>query len=249
MSELIDLTKKVEVVLDLRKISDVKAQVCLAIDYSWSMKTLYQNGTVEKTIGRISAVAVKFDDNGELDVLVFEDGVREASPATPRNFGSYVSNNILNQGWRMGGTNYSPFIQKAVENYFDRNIASAVVDNAKGILGALKNAFGFGKKEIVPAASTGAKSKSGFPVLVIIVTDGENFDKSETTALLTQMQDKDIYWQFVGIGYERFSYLQKIANDLPNVGFFSIPNIETVKDMELYKNLLSEEFAAWVKKF
>jgi hypothetical protein len=112
----------------------------------------------------------------------------------------------------------------------------------------LKDVFGFGKKN-TPVVSSGNKSTSGLPVLVIVVTDGENFDKAETTALLAGMQDKDIYWQFVGIGSERFAYLKKIADDLPNVGFFSIENIETVKDMELYKNLLNEEFAAWVKKF
>lgn len=204
---------------------------------------------MQKVVNRLSAVAVKLDDNNELDVLVFDDGVREAEAATPDKFGNYVQNCILAKRWNMGGTNYAPFIKKAVENYFDPSTATAVMENAKGILGALKGIFGFGSKTEAPKPAGSSKSKSGFPILCIVITDGENFDKNETTALLTQMQDKNIYWQFVGIGHETFSYLKETADKLPNVGFFPIENLETVKDMELYKQLLNEEFAAWMRKF
>lgn len=246
--ELINLTKKVEVVMDLRKIPNVKAQVCLAIDYSGSMGTLYRNGTVQKTVNRLSAVAVKFDDNQELDVLVFHDGVHEAKPATPALFGTYVDQEIVRK-FQMGGTNYAPFIEKAIENYFGSNVASSIIDGTKSIMGALAGAFGFGKKTVAPVSTTSNKSTSGFPIFCIVVTDGENSDKDKTTALLKQMGDKNIYWQFVGIGNERFTYLQKTADELPNVGFFKIDDIENIKDLELYKELLNEEFAAWVQKF
>ena len=63
------------------------------------------------------------------------------------------------------------------------------------------------------------------------------------------MQDKDIYWSFVGIGNEQFTYLRELANKLPNVGFFDIHNLDEVKDMELYKQLLSNEVSEWFKKF
>lgn len=245
MSELIDLTKKVEVVLDLRKISSsVKAQVCLAIDGSGSMNSLYRNGTVQKTVDRISAVAVKFDDNQELDVMVFSNDVNEAKSATPEMFGSYVDKELLKKNLvQFGGTDFAPFINKVVENYFSANTFASV---SSSILGALKNIFS-PNKPVAPVTSS--KSTSGFPIFCIVITDGENSDQDKTTALLKAMQDKDIYWQFVGIGHENFRYLKKVANDLPNVGFFEIKDLTNVKDMELYKELVSEEFASWIKKF
>lgn len=237
--ELLDLTKKVECVLDLRKIPDVKAQVCFAVDHSGSMDSLYRNGTVQKTVDRLSAVAVKFDDNQELDVLVFDDGVREAAAATPAMFGSYVQKEILNKGWSMGGTEYAPFINKVVDNYFGANALQSIGSTLKSI-------FGFGKQE---QATSSNISRSGYPIFVVIVTDGENSDQGATTNLLRAMQDKNVYWQFVGIGNTRFRYLEQIADELPNVGFFSIQNLEGTKDMELYKELINPEFAEWVKKF
>jgi hypothetical protein len=241
-AELLDLTKKVDVVLDLRKISpNIKAQVCLAIDGSGSMSSLYKNGTVQKTVDRISAVAVKFDDNQELDVMVFSNDVNEAASATPEMFGSYVQKQLIEKKLvQFGGTDYVPFINQVVENYFSKNTS------VSGIVGTLKGIFGFGKKD-APVSS--AKSDSGFPIFCIVITDGENGDQAETRNILEAMKDKDIYWQFVGIGDESFRFLKKIGDDLPNVGFFSIPNLETVKDMELYKELVNEEFAAWITKF
>ena len=169
--ELIDLTKKVDVVLDLRKLVNVKAQVCLAIDGSGSMGSLYRNGTVQKTVDRISAVAVKFDDNQELDVLVFSNDVNEAKSATTEMFGNYVQQELLNKHLvQFSGTDYVPMINTVVENYF----SSSVFQEVSGtILGALKNVFGFGKKE-EPKHISSSKSKSGFPIFCIIITDGEN---------------------------------------------------------------------------
>jgi hypothetical protein len=247
--DLIDLTKKVEVVLDLRKISPtIKAQVCLAVDGSGSMSNLYANGIVQKTVDRISAIAVKFDDNEELDVMVFSDGVTKAKSATTEMFGSYVKSELIDKRLvPFCGTNFAPFINQVMKDYFSKN--DSVSDIAGGIMSALKDVLGFGKKEKPKAPEYAAKSNSGYPIFVICITDGQNSDIVASTCLLTAMQDKDIYWQFVGIGNERFAYCEKLARDLPNVGFFKIDNLETVKDMELYKNLMSEEFALWINKF
>lgn len=261
--QLIDLTKKVEVVLDLRKIADLKAQVHLTIDGSGSMDYLYRNGTVQKTVDRLSAVAVKFDDNQELDVSIFSSGVNEAEPATPAMFGSYVDQELLRKNLvPFGGTYYVPFINLVVEKYFSQTLVAEVktimekVEIAsKGVFGALKDAL-FGKKtEEVEKEVTTTKtvstdrSVSGLPIFVIVITDGENGDQSATTALLKKMENKNVYWQFVGIGNTRFPYLEQVAKELPNVGFFSIQDLATVKDMDLYKQLVSEEFAKWAKKF
>ena len=250
--ELLDLTKKVDVVLDLRKIPEtVKAQVCLALDGSGSMTSLYNNGTVQKTVNRISAVAVKFDDNSELDVMVFSNNVNEAKSATPEMFGAYVQTELLKKNLvQFGGTEFAPMINQVVENYFSPTIMNSIVESSGSILRALKGIFSSSKPEPAKTVNTSSKSTSGYPIFCIIITDGDNSDKTETTKLLEHMQDKDIYWQFVGIGNDtRFDYVRNLGDVLPNVGFFHIPNLEEMKDMELYKNLLNEEFSEWIKKF
>lgn len=250
MSDLIDLTKKVQVVLDLRKIDNsTKAAVCLCIDGSGSMDGLYRRGTVQNVVNRISAIACKFDDNQELDVFAFSSNCSEADAATPDMFGTYVQKQLLDAGLiEGGGTNYSPFIRSVQEKYFSPTMVGKTKEAAKGIFGAIKGLFS-AEDTAAPVVVTGSRATCGYPIFVIVITDGENSDQGATTALLKQMQDKDIYWQFVGIGHENFRYLRQIADELPNVGFFEIKDIVEVKDMELYKELVSEEFAAWVNKF
>lgn len=245
--ELINLTKKVEEVLDLRKMpSNIKAQVCLAIDYSGSMSTLYHNGTVQNVVNRLSAIAVKFDDNKELDVLVFSDDVNEAESCTPDMFNNYVNKYIINQGFRMGGTNYSPFISKVVNNYFNKNIITSVEKVVNGFMDKVMSLFG--KKDhdkTITTVTVDNKSKSGYPIFVIVVTDGENSDKTETEIIIKEMADKNIYWQFVGIGNESFAFLDKLNRSYNNVGFCSVKDIAKISDEDLYKKLLSTKFASW----
>ena len=259
MSQIVvDLSKKVKIVADMMKIGGVKAQVAVYLDGSGSTESggchLYSDGTMQNTVNRIAAVALQFDDNGELDTAAFSNSVTEAPVVTLNNVDGYVKRELLDKRrLAFGGTNFAPIITHAIEQYFDSNTAQAVKASASSVVGALKNVFGFGKKEAAPAAaptSGNGKSKSGLPVYVIIITDGDNFDENATTALLTQMQDKNIYWQFVGIGTATtFKYCNEVADALPNVGFFPIPDLNAMKDMELYKKLMNPEFAEWMKKF
>lgn len=259
MSQIVvDLSKKVKIVADMMKLGDVKAQVALYVDGSGSMESgrtlLYSDGTVQNTLNRIAAVALQFDDNGELDTATFSNSISEAPVVKLNNVDGYVQRELIGKNRvAFGGTNYAPIITHAIEQYFDSSTVEAVKASASSVVDALKNVFGFGKKEAAPAAApvaSNGKSKSGLPVYVIIITDGDNFDESATTALLEQMQDKNIYWQFVGIGTATtFKYCNKVADDLPNVGFFQIPDLNAMKDMELYKKLMNAEFSEWMKKF
>lgn len=65
---LVDLSKKSKV--DLTKHT---ARVALAMDYSGSMSNLFYNGSIQKTISRLLPIALKFDDNGELESWLFSN--------------------------------------------------------------------------------------------------------------------------------------------------------------------------------
>lgn len=86
--------------------------------------------------------------------------------------------------------------------------------------------------------------KAKFPIFVIIITDGENFDKKETTRALIEASKYDIYFQFVGIGTESFTYLKKLdeleGRKFDNAGFIGIESIKKLSDERLYQALLDE---------
>jgi len=238
---LIDLTKKVGIVLAKRNMPNVVAQVGFAIDISGSMQGMYSNGTVQKVVDRLLAIANKFDDNGSLDAWAFQNSAFDLAPATEADFeNEYVKRNILKNSkvnlW--GGTSYAPVMEKITEHYFGASTAPA--KSSGGLFGGL-----FGKKNAPAAASS---EETADPVFIIFVTDGENDDKSDTRKMIEQYADKNIYWEFVGIGNgSDFNFLKQIADEYPNVGYVGIRDIGKMPEEDLYLELLNEEFCGWVK--
>ena len=65
------LKKKADVVVQELGLTGQRARVALAIDISGSMNQLFKAGTVQRVVERILALALKFDDNGAVDVFLF----------------------------------------------------------------------------------------------------------------------------------------------------------------------------------
>lgn len=116
----IDLTKKKEEVhticLSKQPLNGLKAQVGLVLDYSGSMSGLYNNGTIQKVIENALPLAMEFDDNGTMEVWIFENGFRRLPDITLDNYFGYVKREILGK-YSMGGTNYAP-VMKDVTNFY-----------------------------------------------------------------------------------------------------------------------------------
>jgi hypothetical protein len=229
---LINLQKKVDIVLTKRNLINVKAQVALSIDISGSMQDMYRNGTVQKVVDRVLAVATRFDDNGSMDMWTFNTGFDRLEPATETNFNNYVKNEILNnnQVTKWGGTNYGPVLKDVVSYYFPSN------NPVSGFFGKL---FGGNK----PTQSEGTD-----PAMLIFITDGENFDEEDAERVMIDAHKKNIYFQLVGIGHERFNFLKRVADKYDNVGFLKINDIETMSEDDLYEGLITQELAEFIKK-
>lgn len=81
---------------------------------------------------------------------------------------------------------------------------------------------------------------------VIFITDGDNFsnDKVKTDEMVNKLSHYPIFFQFVGIGNACFNYLQKLDDMedryVDNADFFSIGDINSLSDRELYDKLLNE---------
>lgn len=95
MSTINLMKKTAGIVLEKKKLTGVVARVGLVLDISGSMRSLYKDGTVQKVVERILAVASQFDDDGMLDVWVYDNEFTRLPSVTERDFENYVNREIL----------------------------------------------------------------------------------------------------------------------------------------------------------
>ena len=101
---------------------DIKARVALVLDFSGSMGGLFRNGTVQSVIERLIPLALAFDDNGELDFWIFENGFHRLDGITLDNF--YGLADKVKDEYDMGGTNYAPVMEDVDRKYILEEPAS-----------------------------------------------------------------------------------------------------------------------------
>lgn len=115
----VDLAKKinlhkqnVSIVLDKRGLAGKKVRVKFAIDQSGSMANQYRDGTVQDTVERLYAAALKMDDDGDLEVWSFDTNSSRKPSVNMSNVDGYVAKNI----YCMGGTNYAPVMSDILKD-------------------------------------------------------------------------------------------------------------------------------------
>lgn len=240
---MVDLAKRVQtagVVLAKKGLTAPPImRVWMAIDISGSMDDEIRDGSVQKVMDQLQGVAGKFDDDGSIDVVKFDDRAEYVGVCEASDYGRYVNSAGIRA---RGGTAFSPFITLITNKLFP-----APAPQKSGGIGGL---FGL-KKEAAPAPV------SDVPVLVLIITDGEPMSEGHyadeqyrrIAPALQHAAQYPIYWHFVGINNQgvEFKVLKQLADDLPNVGFIKMNGFNK-SDEELYNEVLCDELIAWVKK-
>lgn len=124
---MINLTKEESInKINLRKSTVIKltketplenltSRVALVLDYSGSMLNLYEDGVMQQVIERILPIAMKFDDNGELDFWIFNSDFHRLDGVTLDNF--YGLTERLMEDYSMGGTIYGKVIEDIIKYY------------------------------------------------------------------------------------------------------------------------------------
>ena len=94
-----------------------------------------------------------------------------------------------------------------------------------------------------------AEEPAEIPTFVIFITDGNNSDKAAAKRALTEASAYNIFWKFVGIGFEQFEFLQKLddlsGRTADNANFVRIRSLTDIDDRTLYDMLLTE-YAEWL---
>ena len=232
----IDLNKKislVKTVLEKNKIADIKGHVSIVVDISISMGGFFHTGIVQELVERVLAIGVNMDIDKQIDVYLFGANAHRAKSARLGNIEDYVRREIEAKFALESSTSYAPPIKLIAEDL------GYMESGTKGFMGKL---FGSKPKQ---------KHDDDAPSIVFFITDGDNFDKSETTKLITTLARKPIFWQFIGIGRSNFPYLEALDNMsgryIDNANFFAANDIGSITDDELYDRILGE-LPDWIKE-
>ncbi len=121
------LSLRKEIVLDEVKKSNISASVArvvFVLDHSGSMRTMYNDGTVQNILERIFPVAMQFDDNAELDFYWFDKLFKEFLPVNYDSIDGYVQKVILSQNDHFGITCYAPVMREIITKYGKKNKAN-----------------------------------------------------------------------------------------------------------------------------
>lgn len=103
------------IVLEKKKLTGVTARVGIVLDISGSMRQLYRKGIVQDAVERILAVASQFDDDGSLDVWVYDNEFSRLPAVTEKDFSDYVERQILtNDSIHKFGRNDEPKVMEDV---------------------------------------------------------------------------------------------------------------------------------------
>lgn len=124
---ILDLRKNSEcldkILLNLEKdagidLKRLRAKVAAVFDYSGSMSKRYSSGLMQEVVTRLMPLGLRFDDNGEIDVWIFDDGYHRMESITLDNFSDYIKKEILNKNIPMGCTSYAPVIKDILNKYY-----------------------------------------------------------------------------------------------------------------------------------
>lgn len=82
------------------------------------------------------------------------------------------------------------------------------------------------------------------PSLVIVLTTGDTSDKKRTENELMRVSQHPIFFVFIGIGDNDFTFLQKLdcmtGRVVDNASFTSVDDLSSITDAELFSKVLSE---------
>jgi stress response protein SCP2 len=234
--QLVSLVKSAGVSLAKVGLEKHRARVCLVLDISGSMSSLYRKGLVQRFAERILALGCRFDDDGEIDVFLFGRNVHRVEPMGLFNWSGYIGQMIERHPLE-GDTRYGAAMEAVRRHYFPET--------------------GGGERR--------QPGKAALPVYVMFVTDGSTSDKPLAERQLRWASREPVFWQFMGIGKGRKSRSKLLANyadsDFPflekldeldgrlidNANFFSVSSPDEHSDADLY-DLLMAEYPGWVRQ-
>ena len=87
---LLSLVKTAGISLEKKGLGEHTAKVQVVLDISASMNGLYRRGAVQRLVERVLALGLRFDDDGEVEVITLGKGSQVADSMTVSNYVGYT---------------------------------------------------------------------------------------------------------------------------------------------------------------
>ncbi|ARU56426.1 von Willebrand factor type A metal sensing stress response protein [Oleiphilus messinensis] len=126
-NQIIDLSKLAAKELADKNLSGVNANVAVVLDVSKSMHPLYKDGTVQNTLDRLLALAMKIDDDQQIDAYVFGTTACALNPLTLDDVEGYVEREIVAKHKINQATKYATAIELIQKQYFGQKKPTFVI--------------------------------------------------------------------------------------------------------------------------
>ncbi|MGW6520711.1 VWA domain-containing protein [Streptomyces sp. NPDC054962] len=225
--------EQVAVSLSKRGAVGISARVVLVLDASGSMAFLYSRGVVADVVERMAAVAAELDDDGEMQAWTFASDAARLPDLRLGELPEWLRLHV-----RVGEISLFRRSKKPRKGMEPGQVdmRSVGIQNEE-------------QKAISQVRSYVRENPAAAPTLVLFFSDGGVYRDAAIERELRAAVEEPIFWQFVGLGRSNYGVLERFdtlpGRRVDNVGFFSVDDISTLPDQELYDRLLSE-FPSWV---
>ncbi|RYX82837.1 VWA domain-containing protein, partial [bacterium] len=140
--QLLNLSKTLALSLDKKGLKDIVARVALVLDASGSMTHQYECGNVQGVVDRIATLAMRLDDDGELDTWGFASRHEKLPSVSMTNVNGYVKQITKKHSWmsiigKLGvNNNEPPVMREIVQTYYNSTLPAFVVFISDGGVGS-----------------------------------------------------------------------------------------------------------------
>lgn len=230
---LLSLVKEAKLSIDKYGLNGQRAKVAVVWDHSGSMFNEYRSGAMQALTEKVLSLATQLDDDGAIDFFLFDSRADYVGEVTLGQYAGAVER--FTKGRHMGTTDYAAAFYAVRDHFFPSHKPAP---EKKGLFGRTK--------KVEPAVTTPVTE----PVFAIFLTDGAPNSKPAAVKAITEVSTAPIFWKFLSIGREDFTFLQKLDDleerfvdnaDYKNLG----PSVAGLNDAKLFDDLL-DEYPTWL---
>jgi len=219
-------------------LSGQEVQLVIAMDFSYSMQSLFLTGVIQNTFDRILPLAAQFNNGGTIDVWVFTtEAFNHAVPYTRENRENFVRKEMVLK-YDFGGTEYSPVINKITKKYL-----TAGKDSPPALV-----------LFFTDGDCSDRDRKDAEDELKIASIRGvfwKFIGINSKTGIFESIRRFFCRLLRIKVKPQGFRFLQKLdrmtGRKVDNANFIHIDDLKNISDEELYSRLL-EEFPYWLSE-
>jgi len=247
--QIVDLIKKASVSLDKKGLGEHTARVALCLDISGSMSRLYRDQKVQQLIERVLALALRFDDDGAVDVFLFGTHGHVAGTLDLSNVTGYTDT-MLREFRLEGGTNYSTAMRLIRKHYFGSEESRTSIHRDPVPVYCMFVTDGQTTDE--KSATEQVRSSSFEPMFWQFIAIGES--AREVAPKTAAPARKGLFGRAASLAkpsQSQFRFLEELddmaGRNVDNADFFAVADPTSIPDSELF-DLMMTEYPAWLQQ-